>query len=643
MTTTSTYESIAEEVLRGVGGKDNVRSLAHCATRLRFVLVDPSRADKAAVESTSGVITVVEAGGQFQVVIGNTVGHVYEAVVAQGVDGAGGGSTGGPLSRVIDLVTSIFIPFLWTLAAAGLLKALLTVAVKISPGFGATSTYAIWFAAADAVFQFLPILLAVTAAKRFKANQFTAIVIACALVYSATIAVMPGAHGASVTLQAFAQGGGKLTFLGIPVVMANYLSAVVPTILAVYVQSHVERLAERVLPAMVRNFGTPLVTLALVVPASFLAIGPVSTWIGDTLASGVDHLWGLSPWAAGTLLGGLWQVLVVFGLHWAFIPIAFQQLATTGHTDLAGALFAPVLAQAAAAFAVFLRTRDRDLKAVAGPAALSGFLAGVTEPAVYGVTLRLKRPFVFACVGGAVGGGIAAAGGSAATSFVLPGAITVTSTLNVGSFALQLLGCAIGMVIAFALTLVVGFKDLPAASGTAAGPSDVASDGKTSQDGKAPEGGMASQGRIATLAAPVAGKAVPLAEVPDQVFASGAMGSGLAVIPSEGKVYAPLSGTLVSVMPHAFGIRSDSGVEVLVHIGLNTVELQGRGFTPAVAQGQRVNAGDLLTDVDLKVITDAGYDPITVLIVTDPGAHTAVVPTATGDVQPRRAALDLVG
>ncbi|MEU0026882.1 glucose PTS transporter subunit IIA [Streptomyces sp. NPDC006335] len=631
MTTTSTYTSIAEEVLRGVGGKDNVRSLSHCATRLRFVLVDPSRADKAGVESANGVITVVEAGGQFQVVIGNTVGHVYEAVVAQGVDGVGGGSSSGPLSRVIDLVTSIFLPFLWTLAAAGLLKALLAVAVKISPGFGTTSTYAIWFAAADAVFQFLPILLAVTAAKRFKANQFTAIVVACALVYSATVAVVPGAHGASVTLQAFAQGGGKLTFLGIPVVMANYLSAVVPAILAVYFQSHVERVAERVLPATVRNFGTPLITLALVVPVSFLAIGPVSTWAGDHLASGVGDLWGLSPWAAGTVLGGLWQVLVVFGLHWAFIPIAFQQLATTGHTDLAGALFAPVLAQAAATFAVFLRTRDRDLKVVAGPAAVSGFLAGVTEPAIYGVTLRLKRPFVFACVGGAVGGGIATAGGSAATSFVLPGAITLTSTLNAGSFALQLIGCAVGMVIAFALTLI-GFKDLPATGGTAAGTADEASHGTVSDAG------------TATLTAPVAGKVVALAEVPDQVFASGAMGSGLAVIPSEGKVYAPLSGTLVSVMPHAFGIRSDAGVEVLVHIGLNTVELQGRGFAPVVSQGQRVNAGDLLTEVDLQVLTDAGYDPITVLIVTDQGGHTAVVPATTGDdVQARKAALDLVG
>ncbi|MEU1513836.1 beta-glucoside-specific PTS transporter subunit IIABC [Streptomyces sp. NPDC005811] len=627
---TGKYTTIAEDVLRGVGGKDNVRSLAHCATRLRFVLVDPAKADKAAVESTKGVITVVEAGGQFQVVIGNTVGQVYEEVLAQGVDGGGASASGGLLARTIDLVTSIFTPFLWTLAAVGLLKAFLAVAVKISPGFGATSTYAIWFATADAAFQFLPILLAVTAAKRFKANPFTAVAIAGALVYSATIAVIPGPDGTPVTLQAFDAAGGKVTFLGIPVVMVSYLSAVIPTILAVYCQSHVERLVERVMPSVVRNFVTPLITLAVVVPVSFLAIGPASTWVGDLLASGVDRLWGLAPWAAGGVLGGLWQVFVLFGVHWAFVPIMTQQLAATGHSELVAALFAPVLAQAAAAFAVFLRTRNRDLKGVAGPAAVSAFLAGITEPAIYGVTLRLKRPFVFACVGGAVGGAVAAAGGSATTGFVVPGAITVTATLDVGNFALQLIGCAVGMAIAFVLTLVLGFKDLPAAGAPA--------DATEPADGGAPADGTA-----ATLRTPVAGKVVPLDEVPDQVFASGAMGQGLAVVPSEGKVYAPVSGTLVSAMPHAFGIRTDSGVEVLVHIGLNTVELQGRGFTPAVTQGQRVHAGDLLTDVDLQVITDAGYNPITVLIVTDPGDHSAVVPTATGEVSPRHAALDLIG
>lgn len=626
--TTSKYTTIAEDVLRGVGGKDNVRSLAHCATRLRFVLVDPAKADKAAVESTKGVITVVEAGGQFQVVIGNTVGNVYEAVLAQGVEAGSAGSSGGLLARTIDLVTSIFTPFLWTLAAVGLLKAFLAVAVKISPGFGTSSTYAIWFAAADAVFQFLPILLAVTAAKRFRANQFTAIAVAGALIYSATVAVIPGKDGASVTLQAFDAAGGKLTFLGIPVVMVSYLSAVIPTILAVYFQSHVERLAERLVPPVVRNFVVPLLTIAIVVPVTFLAIGPASTWIGDGIASGVDNLWGLAPWAAGGLLGGLWQVFVLFGVHWAFVPIMTQQLTATGHSVMAAPLFAPVLAQAAATFAVFLRTRNRDLKVVAGPAAVSAFLAGITEPAIYGVTLRLKRPFVFACVGGAIGGAVAAAGGSATNGFVLPGAITVTATLGIGSFALQLIGCAIAMAVAFGLTLVLGFKDLPTTAAKADAPDTAA-------------GNAADV--VATLQAPVAGKVVPLEEIPDQVFASGAMGPGLAVVPSEGKVYAPVAGTLESVMPHAFGIRSDSGVEVLVHIGLNTVELQGRGFRPAVTQGQRVNAGDLLTDVDLQVVMEAGYNPITVLIVTDPGRHTAVVPTATGVVEPRRAALDLIG
>ncbi|MEU9456607.1 beta-glucoside-specific PTS transporter subunit IIABC [Streptomyces sp. NPDC048277] len=637
MATQSKYETIAEDVLRGIGGKENVRSVAHCATRLRFVLDDRSKADKEAVESTRGVIAVVEAGGQFQVVIGNTVGNVYQAVVAQGVEERDGGTAaGGFLPRAMDLVTSIFTPFLWTLAAVGLLKAFLAVAVKISPGFQGTSTYAIWFAAADAVFQFLPVLLAITAAKRFKANQFTSVAIAGALIYSATIPVMPGKNGTSVTLQAFDQAGGHLTFLGIPVVMASYLSAVIPTILAVYFQSHVERLLERVLPTVIRNFTVPLVTLALVVPVVFLAIGPVSSQVGDAVASAIKNLWDVAPWAAGGVFGGLWQVLVIFGLHWAFVPVITQELTTNGHSVMTGSLFPAILAQGAATFAVFLRTRDQDLKAVAGPASLSAFVAGITEPAIYGVTLRLKRPFVFAIIGGAVGGAIAAAGGSGADGFVVPGALTLASTLGFGNFALQLIGCGVGIAIAFGLTFVAGFKDLPTAT----------ADGKAA-DGKAGDGAgdtaVAPDTAVATLTVPVAGKVVPLSEVPDKVFASGAMGSGLAVIPSEGKVYAPIGGTLVSVMPHAFGIRSDTGVEVLVHIGLNTVELKGRGFTPAVAQGGRVAAGDLLTDVDLKVITDAGYDPMTVLIVTDPGSHSAVVPTATGDVGPRHAALDLIG
>lgn len=627
MATATKHEQTAEGVLRAVGGASNVKSVTHCATRLRFQLHDRDKADKAAVEATRGVITVVEAGGQFQVVIGNSVGNVYEAITAHsGVVAGEGGSTGGLLARAIDLITSIFTPFLWVLAGTGLLKALLAVWARVSPEVTGTPTYAILFTAADAIFQFLPILLAMTAAKRFKANPFVSVAIASALIYSATIAVIPNAEGASVTLQAFAGGGGELSFLGIPVVMISYLSAVIPTILAVYAQSHLERLLNKVLPEVLRNFVTPMVVLAVIVPMTFLVIGPISDIVGRGLSDGVNWVWALSPAVGGAVMGALWQVFVIFGVHWGFVPVMIQDLTLQGYSLLTGPLFAAVLAQAAAGFAVFLKTRNRDLKKVAGPAAVSAFLAGITEPMIYGVTLRLKKPFVYACIGGAIGGAIAAAGGSAAEGFVLPGAITLTAAMNVGNFTLQLVGTGLAMVIAFVLTMVLGFKDIPEAV-------------------EAPEAAGAGvvPSEAAAIAAPVAGQIVPLAAVPDKVFSSGAMGGGLAVVPSEGRAYAPISGTLVTAMPHAFGIVGDDGLEVLVHVGIDTVELKGRHFTPRVTQGDRVTTGQLLTEFDIAGITAAGYNPMTIMLVTNSESYSAVVPVASGDVRANELVLDVVG
>jgi len=625
--TASKYEMLADAVLRGVGGEGNVASVTHCATRLRFTLKDRDKADKAAVEGTRGVITVVESAGQFQVVIGNSVGNVYEALVAKHDIKSGEVVQGGLLAKAIDLITSIFTPFLWTLAGTGLLKAFLAVGVWAAPSFAATSTYAILFAAGDAIFQFLPMLLAVTAARKFKANVYTALAIAGALIYSSTVAVIANADGASVTLQTFAAGGGHLTFLGIPVIMVSYLSAVIPTILAVYAQAKLEHLLTRVIPEAVRNFLTPLVTVAVIVPLTFLLIGPVSDWVGTGLSNGVNWFWGLSPVIGGAIMGGLWQVFVIFGVHWGFVPVIVQDLSTQGYSLLTGPLFAAVLAQGAAAAAVFFKTRNKELKEVAGPAAISGILAGITEPAIYGVTLRLKRPFVYGVVGGAIGGAIAAAGGSAAEGFVLPGLITLTSTINIGSFAMQLIGTGLAITIAFVLTMVAGFKDLPSnaeAAGTVADPGAVPSE-------------------AVVVAAPAIGTVVPLEAVPDKVFSSGAMGSGLAVVPTLGEAYAPVSGELATVMPHAFGIRTDAGLEVLVHVGIDTVALQGKHFTPAVAQGQRVRAGDLLTQFDLAAIEAAGYNPITVMIVTNDGPYSAVVPVASGEIAKGETALDLVG
>ncbi|MEP7763217.1 beta-glucoside-specific PTS transporter subunit IIABC [Sanguibacter sp. 25GB23B1] len=629
MATASKHETTAAEVLRAVGGTENVRSVTHCATRLRFQLADRAKVDKAAVEATQGVITVVESGGQFQVVVGNNVGKVYEALTASGDLSAEGPSSSGILAKAIDLITSIFTPFLWVLAASGLLKALLAVWANVVPEVTASPTYAILFTAGDAIFQFLPILLAVTAAKKFRANVYTALAIASALIYSATVAVIPNAEGASVTLQAFAAGGEQLTFLSIPVIMVSYLSAVIPTILAIYAQGHLERLLDRVLPDAIRNFVTPMLVLVIIVPLTFLAIGPVADWVGTGLSDGVNWFWGLSPAVGGALMGAFWQVFVIFGVHWGFVPVMVQDLATQGYSLISGPLFAAVLAQAGAAAAVLIKTRNRELKGVAGPASISAFLAGVTEPAIYGVTLRLKKPFIYACIGGAVGGAIAAAGGSAAEGFVLPGAITLTSTLNVGNFTLQLVGTGLAMVIAFVLTLVLGFTDIPEPGATKVAPGTA--------DARREDGSQAL-----SVAAPVAGQVIPLSAVNDKVFSSGALGTGLAVIPSEGKAFAPISGTLLTVMPHAFGIRADDGLEVLVHVGLNTVELDGVGFVPAVRQGDTVRSGDLLVTFDIDAIVAAGYDPVTVMLVTNAARYTAVVPVTDGEVRPNEQLLEIV-
>ena len=324
-------------------------------------------------------------------------------------------------------------------------------------------------------------------------------------------------------------------------------------------------------------------------------------------------------------MGAFWQVFVIFGVHWGFVPVMIQDLSDAGLL----AAHRPAVRRGARpgrcrCCAVFLKTRNRELKEVAGPATISAFLAGITEPAIYGVTLRLKKPFIYACIGGAVGGAIAAAGGSAAEGFVLPGAITLTSTMNIGNFTLQLIGTGLAIAIAFVLTMVARLQGHPRDQARRRRP-------------RPPPTRASCPPRPLAIAAPVAGTVVPLAAVPDKVFSSGAMGTGLAVIPTEGKAYAPVSGTLVTVMPHAYGITADNGLEVLVHVGLDTVELDGKHFTPKVAKGQRVTAGQLLVEFDIAAITAAGYNPMTVMVVTNSGDYAAVVPIAEGDVSAARA------
>ncbi|MFB6517123.1 beta-glucoside-specific PTS transporter subunit IIABC [Streptomyces sp. NPDC056401] len=620
------YGKTAPAVLEGVGGASNVESLGHCATRLRFVLRDASKADRAAVEAAPGVITVVESGGQFQVVIGNDVAKAYAEITrisglgadkprAQDGSASGSGSTGpaphgNPLTRLVDVISSIFTPFLWTLAGAGLLKATIVLVTKLGLVAETSQEFTVLNAAGDGVFFFLPVLLAVTAAKRFGANQWTAMAIAGALVYPA--------------IGALNEAGDPVSFFGIPMVMVAYASSVIPVILAVYVQSFVERGLDKALPSSIRNFITPMLTILLMVPLTLLTIGPASDWAGQGASGLIGWLFGLSPAVAGAVLGGTWQIMVVFGIHWGLVPMMANDLAVQGHSLLYGPLVAASAAQGAAVLAVMLRTRSKSLKKLAGPAAVSSFLAGITEPAVYGVNLRLKKPFVYACIAGAVGGGIASAGGSASTAYIMPGLLSLSAYLEVGSFALQLTGVGVAVALSFGLTMALGFKDIPEdpaaeadGAARAEGP-DEATDADATPERPA--------GEAFEVATPVEGRVVALTDVPDPVFSSGTLGDGAAVAPTSGEVHSPIDGTVVSVLPHAYGLRSPEGVEVLVHIGIDTVRLGGEHFTTAVRQGDHVRLGDPLGEVDLAAVEAAGYDTTTMVIVLD-AAGTGVVRT----------------
>lgn len=447
------YGALAPQILEKVGGESNIRTMAHCATRLRLTLKDEAKADKDAIEKLPGVITVMRAGGQFQIVIGNSVPKLYEAMgritkLGEGPsDAADDGPKGNILNRFIQLISALLTPILWPLAGAGLLKAFLAAATTFGWLNPKTTSYTILAAAADALFYFLPIFLAATAAKRFKTHQFTSMAMAAALVYPSIVA-----------LSATPPEGG-VTFFGLPVVMMNYTSSIIPVIVGVWLQSYLERGLNRVLPDWLRNFMTPLLVLLIMVPLILLTVGPVTTFASNAISGGVNALFHVAPWLAGAVMGGLWEVFVLFGLHWGFVPIMLNDIAGQGYTLLGGPLVASVLAQAAAALAVALRSKSAKRRAVAGPSALSGFVAGVTEPAIYGVNLPLKLPFYFALAGGAVGGAIAAAGGSANDQFVFPSLLGLAGYMKVGSFTMQLIGTGVAVAIAFALTFLFGPRE----------------------------------------------------------------------------------------------------------------------------------------------------------------------------------------
>lgn len=621
------YTDLATDIVAHVGGKENISSLKHCVTRLRFVLKDESKADTDYLKARDGVVTVVQAGGQYQVVIGNHVPDVYAAVQkVAGISGDGSldidegdGPKGNLFDRFVDLVAGVFQPSLGVLAAAGIIKGLVAI-LAATLGWNNTNSalYAILEAAGDGFFQFLPIVLGFNAARKFNMNQFTGMAIAMALVYP----TLP------TTMATLTEAGINNVF-GIPFVLptaGSYLSTVIPIILAVWVASHIEKFMKKITPDVVKVFIVPFVTLLITVPLTFLVVGPVANYISDLLTAGFTAVMSFSPLVYGLLLGLLWQVMVMFGLHWALVPMAILEFSQNGSSVILAAALLPCFTQTGVLGAILLKTKEEKVKSVAMPAFISSIF-GVTEPAIYGITLPMKTPFYISCAVSAVVGAYVQAMNmttyafGAMGVFLFPGFVSPDG--GMGDLTVALIGTAIALVASFAIQMAL---PVPYLYGEPTEKKSV----ETLQD-SIPE---LKEIKQEIIASPLIGKVVKLEDVPDEVFASGAMGKGIAIDPLDGILVSPAKAEVTLLFPtkHAIGLRTENGAELLIHIGMDTVSLAGKGFESFVQVGDQVEAGQKLLEFDLNQIKAADLPVITPIIVTNTADYEDILVTQVSQI-----------
>ena len=612
------YQAIAKEILKDVGGKDNIVDVTHCYTRLRFVLKDTKQANKEALLQTEGVISVVESGGQYQVVLGNKVAHVYNALeplLAQQLTTKTSTKEKNSLgNRILNTVAAIFTPVVPAIAASGMLKGILAIAVMVANNFYQVdlkplNTYIILSAASDALFYFMPVILGYSAAKVFKTNEYIAMVIGATLCYPTIVSLMT--EESAVTL------------FGLHVTKANYVSTVIPIILAIFILAYVQRFLEKVIPEVLKIIMVPTLSLLLMIPATLLLFGPIGIYLGDGVNWLYYYIMNLSPILLGGFIGGIWCVLVIFGAHRGLVPIGINDVARTGRQNLLAFAGAANFSQAGAAFGVFVRTKNKDLKAVAASAAVTA-LFGITEPAIYGANLRLKKPMIYAVASGAAGGALMGWGGSYGTAFANQGLLTIPVYAEAGTkaFICYLLGCGIAFFGAFLLTIFLGFNDLPL-------------DESRQEPGLKTEAGTVKEKQ--RIQAPVQGQLVSLDQINDEVFASQQMGKTLAIYPTEEQIVSPGNGQVTALYPthHAIGLKLDNGAEILLHIGINTVELKGRGFETFVKVGERVRLGQKLLSFDKQIIQAAGYDPTVLVIVTNTAEMAVIETTKQTEITPQ--------
>ena len=608
------YKKVGLQVLELVGGAKNVRRLTHCATRLRFEFNDMSKVETDKIKKLQGVIGVVNKGGQFQVVIGNEVQQAYRTILNKIGNLDGNKNTKehkktdeSIISRFISVISTTFTPMIPAITGAGMIKAVLAILTLTGLLTSDSQTYYLLDTIADAAFFFMPVLLAYGAANKFECSPILAMTIAGVLLHP--------------NLTSLLNAGDSVKFLGVPVILTDYAGSVLPIIITVWLMSYIERFAEKVSPSIIKFFTKPLIVLLLTAPLALIVVGPFGTYLNDLVAAGAEVINSKASWLIPMLMGAFQPLLVVTGTAWAMTPIATMQLTNLGAERINGpGMLASNIAQGGATLAVAFKSKNKELKQLAASSGITAVL-GITEPSLYGVTLKLKKPLIASMIGGGLAGIYAGISGLVRYAFVSPGLAALPAFIgkNPMNIVHALITCLIAFVVTFAITIIIGFED----------PLEEKDEDNNEESTEVKE-----LGKAVNIASPIKGEVVPLNKVNDEVFSGGLLGNGVAVIPDEGMVVSPISGKVEAVLDskHAIALKSNEGIEMLIHVGLDTVNLEGKHYEAHVSVGDNVNVGDKLLTFEIDKIKKLGYDLITPVIVCNSDNYSKINTEKIGKV-----------
>lgn len=603
------YQKLAQSIVKNIGGSGNIQQVTNCATRLRFVLKDNTLVNEGVLKKTQGVMGTTKSGGQFQIIIGTEVPKVKKEVEnILGADFKETKSTAkdGFVNKILGVLSGSITPMIPALTGAGLMKAFMALFVTLGFISKTDDLYIILNFIADSAFYFMPIIVAYGAAKKFNCNSVLAMVVAGVLIHPNFVQLVTD--------------GTPITFMGMNIQLVKYGSTIIPAILSTWVMSYIENISEKFIPKFLKYFFKPLVVIAITSIISILFLAPLGNIIGNVVATAITSLNAFGTWIIPTVIGGIFPLLIMTGMHWSLAPIWLESIAVTGSEILLGpGSLASNIAQGAASLCVSMKTKDKELKQIASSAGFTA-LMGITEPAMFGVTVKYKGVLASVMCGGLVGGFFA--GITGVVRYAAGGAGIALLPCFIGENPMNVVYAILTMVISFVVTFVCtwffGFKK---------------TDDNTQDTIKNTKNVETVSERV--ISAPLEGKVIPLTEVPDETFAQKIMGDGAAIIPSVGKVYSPVNGEIIMIFDtlHAIAIKSEEGLEILIHVGLDTVKLNGKYFKSNIKQGDKVNKGQLLLEFDNEKIKELGYNTVTPIIITNTNDYSKITVTKNNSLK----------